>query len=76
MQSSNGRLSGLRVTKVSMHDLCRSFVSDMLEAGADISVMAGGHASVQTRARYHRRRDDAKRRAARLLYVFYRRRRK
>jgi len=63
------------VKTLSPHDMRRSFVSDMLDNGVDISTVASmaGHSSVSTTQRYDRRGDEAKRKAAKALHLPYRR---
>ena len=61
------------VENFSPHDIRRTFVSDLLEAGVDIATVArmAGHSSVDTTARYDRRPEQAKQRAAMMLKIPY-----
>lgn len=72
----NRRIEQAGIKDFSPHDLRRTFISNMLEARADIATVAKivGHSSVETTARYDRRPEQAKKTATQLLTIPYRRR--
>jgi site-specific recombinase XerD len=72
----NRRIEQAGIKDFSPHDLRRTFISNMLDAGADLATTSKivGHEDLKTTAVYDRRPEQAKKKATQLLSVPYKRR--
>ena len=72
----NRRIEQASIRDFSPHDLRRTYISDALDAGADLSTVSKivGHANTNTTTGYDRRPERAKKAATQLLSIPYRRR--
>jgi site-specific recombinase XerD len=63
------RAAEAEIDTFSCHDLRRSFITDLISAGADLSVVQklAGHRNISTTLIYDRRGEEAKVKAARLI---------